>query len=73
MSTIRITLNGAEHLVTPPITLGELLARLQTGDPANPAPVATAVNGQYVARQARDDHALNDHDVVTTFEPITGG
>lgn len=35
--------------------------------------VATAVNGEFVARSARADHALHDGDTVLCFSPITGG
>ena len=35
--------------------------------------VATAVNGEFVARGARADHALHDGDAVLCFSPITGG
>lgn len=35
--------------------------------------VATAVNGEFVARSARADHALRDGDTVLCFSPITGG
>lgn len=35
--------------------------------------VATAVNGQFVARGARAGHVLNEGDTVLCFSPITGG
>lgn len=73
MSTIRITVNGAEHTVAQAMTLAQLLDHLKitAGDPT--IPVASAVNGQYVPKRARTDLVLNDQDAVTTFEPITGG
>lgn len=37
------------------------------------ASVATAVNGQFVARNQRGDHWLADGDTVLCFSPITGG
>ena len=72
MSTIRITVNGQEHSIAPSSTLEALLNRL--GKDARPdAPIATAVNGRHVAKQARASFVLNDRDEVTTFEPISGG
>jgi sulfur carrier protein len=50
-------------------TLAALVARL---DPP-PAALATAVNGEFVAREARPQCVLRDGDQVTTFQPITGG
>ena len=35
--------------------------------------VATAVNGQFVARSDRAAHILSDGDTVLCFSPITGG
>lgn len=35
--------------------------------------VATAVNGQFVARHLRATHPLHDGDTVLCFSPITGG
>lgn len=73
MSTIRITVNGEEHTVAHSITLDALLQALAPGENGAVSPVATAVNGRHVARQARADIVLNDQDAVTTFEPISGG
>lgn len=50
-------------------TLADLVARLE----AAPAALATAVNGDFVARDARAQCLLRDGDTVTTFQPITGG
>lgn len=54
-------------------TLATALAHLlsQTGQDAHS--VATAVNGQFVARAARASYALADGDAVLCFSPITGG
>ena len=73
MSTICITVNGKEHTVAPSLTLEQLL--LSLGFDADPAAsvIATAVNGRHVARHLRANVTLNDQDVVTTFEPISGG
>ncbi len=38
-----------------------------------PEAVATAVNGQFVARGARAQYTLQDGDTVLCFSPITGG
>lgn len=69
MSTIRITLNGNVHTVAKGLTLEALLQNLC----AAPSTIASAVNSQHVARHTRASVVLNDQDVVTTFEPISGG
>ena len=52
--------------------LGILLAAHGVqGKPADS--VATAVNGQFVPRNARATHLLHDGDAVLCFSPITGG
>jgi sulfur carrier protein len=66
---ITITLNGASREVPPGQTLADLIAALDAPAPS----LATAVNGEFVARDARRDHALRDGDAVFTFQPITGG
>lgn len=71
MTTISVTVNGAEHIVAASTTLDDLLRTVFPN--AGPNATASAVNGDYVARQARARHVLKDHDAVTTFEPITGG
>ncbi len=69
MSTITITLNGVVREVAPGQTLADLIAAL-----AAPAPsLATAVNGEFVARDTRGDCQLRDGDAIFTFQPITGG
>ena len=73
MSTIRITVNGAEHTLARESTLAELLNALRPSSDERHTLIASAVNGRHVARQARASLVLNDQDVVTTFEPITGG
>lgn len=73
MNTIQITVNGSERTVASALTLDQLLASLDPQTEGAFMPVASAVNGQYVAKSARADFVLNDRDVVTTFEPITGG
>ncbi|WP_198958940.1 sulfur carrier protein ThiS [Candidimonas nitroreducens] len=72
MNTIRITVNGVEHTVAASSTLQDLLDTLRPeAEPG--APIASAVNGTHVARQARATLVLQDRDAITTFEPITGG
>lgn len=73
MNTIRITVNGTEHTVAQALTLAQLLDDLKITTDDAPVPVASAVNGQYVAKRARAEVVLNDQDAITTFEPITGG
>ena len=64
-----ITLNGVPHRVGNDATLADLIAALD----APPPSLATAVNGEFVARDARGDCKLHDGDAVFTFQPITGG
>jgi len=72
VNTIRITVNGAEHAIAESSTLQDLLDAL-CPEAERGAPIASAVNGTHVARQARAALVLKDRDAVTTFEPITGG
>ncbi len=71
MNAIRIavTLNGAPQTVAPGTTLAALMAA--TGQP--PQAMSTAVNGDFVARAARETCVLREGDAVFTFQPITGG
>jgi sulfur carrier protein len=66
---IAITLNGEARELPPGQTLADLIAELD----APPPSLATAVNGEFVAREARAGHRLRDGDAVFTFQPITGG
>jgi sulfur carrier protein len=66
---ITVTLNGEPHELPPGQTLADLIAQLD----APPQALATAVNGDFVSRDARADCQLNDGDAVFTFQPITGG
>ena len=67
--TLQITLNGEPRPIAAGQTLADLIAAL--GQP--PQSLATAVNGEFVARAARDATPLRDGDAVFTFQPITGG
>lgn len=73
VSTISITVNGIPHTIPGTLTLDQLLDQLNVTSGDTAIPVASALNGQYVARHARASVVLNDGDAVTTFEPITGG
>jgi sulfur carrier protein len=66
---ITITLNGEARQLPPGQTLADLIAALD----APPPSLATAVNGDFVAREVRAKRELNDGDAVFTFQPITGG
>lgn len=66
---IAITVNGQAREVAEGSTLADLLAQLA----ASPQALATAVNGDFVARDVRAAHLLKPGDQVFTFQPITGG
>lgn len=69
MTTINMTLNGEARQVPGGCTLADLLET--SGQPA--ASFASAVNGEFVARDARARTVLADGDAVFTFQAITGG
>lgn len=60
-------------------TLADAVAQLLEGRSRDAAAtvtadtIATAVNGEFVARTARAHHTLHDGDTVLCFSPITGG
>ncbi|MBA4327260.1 MAG: thiamine biosynthesis protein ThiS [Polaromonas sp.] len=64
-----ITLNGETRQLPAGSTLADALAA--GGQPA--AAFASAVNGEFVARDARPQTLLADGDAVFTFQAITGG
>lgn len=64
-----ITLNGEARVVDHGATLADLVASLAE----QPQALATAVNGEFVARDARAQTTLREGDAVFTFQPITGG
>lgn len=64
-----ITLNGEPREIAPGTTLADLVASLGQA----PQALATAVNGDFVAREARGAVELRAGDAVFTFQPITGG
>ncbi len=69
MTDITITLNGETRQLPAGSTLADALAA--SGQP--PAAFASAVNGEFVARDARASTALSNGDAVFTFQAITGG
>ncbi|MBA2672759.1 sulfur carrier protein ThiS [Ramlibacter sp.] len=66
---IAVTVNGERRELAPGTTLADLVASLEQA----PQALATAVNGDFVAREARAQCVLKDGDAVFTFQPITGG
>lgn len=64
-----VRLNGRAHDVPEGAALADLLAALGI----DPAAVATAVNGHFVARERRPAHALQPGDEITCIQPIVGG
>jgi sulfur carrier protein len=64
-----VTLNGEARTVPDGATLADLIAGL--GE--QPQALATAVNGEFVPRDARTQVELREGDAVFTFQPITGG
>ena len=66
---MNITVNGEPRTVQETATLAELVSAL--GQP--PQALATAVNGEFVPRGARERTQLREGDAVFTFQPIQGG
>jgi sulfur carrier protein len=66
---ITIQLNQQRVELADDVTLAHLVASLGK----TPAALATAVNGDFIARERREQQVLRDGDIVLTFEPITGG
>ena len=69
MSEIHITINGQALSVPAGSTLADALAA--SDQPAQS--FASAVNGEFVARDARASTLLADGDAIFTFQAITGG
>ncbi len=66
---INVSLDGQLQRIPAATPLEHLLARLSLA----PESVATALNGQFVARSARAAALLKDGDQVLLFKPIVGG
>ncbi len=64
-----ITLNGERRELPEGSSLADLVAQIAE----TPQALATAVNQEFVARDARADRLLREGDAVFTFQPITGG
>ncbi len=67
--TLHITVNGEPREISPGQTLAALVAEMGVAAPA----LATAINGEFVARELRSGRELREGDAVFTFQPITGG
>ena len=67
--TKTVTLNGEARAIEPGATLADLIATVAE----QPQALATAVNGEFVPRDARAQVQLIEGDAVFTFQPITGG
>lgn len=67
--TVSIQLNGEAVALAGVSSLAQLLE--QRG--LDPCTHATAVNGQFVAREARSAQVLQPGDAVTCFQAIVGG
>jgi thiamine biosynthesis protein ThiS len=68
-NTITIKLDGQSYFLPVGLTLAALVEQL--GHVSNA--VSTAVNGQFVSRQARENYTLTENDQVVLFQPIVGG
>ena len=66
---IQVSLDGQPQQIPAATPLAGLLAALSLA----PESVATALNGQFVAREARGQAWLKDGDQVLLFKPIVGG
>lgn len=64
-----ITLNGEPRSVGDGATLADLIAAMAVP----PRDLATAINGEFVPRDARAQVPLREGDAIDTFQPITGG
>jgi sulfur carrier protein len=67
--SLQITINGEPRTVPERATLADLVSVLGEA----PQSLATAVNGDFVPRNAREGTLLREGDAVFTFQPITGG
>ena len=63
------TVNGQPREVPAGSSLADLVAQMAD----TPQALATAVNQEFVARDARAARLLQAGDQVFTFQPITGG
>jgi sulfur carrier protein len=68
-STLAVIVNGQAHTLRASSTLAELIGQMGHA----PESIATALNGEFVARSQRDARVVRDGDRVTCFQTITGG
>ena len=66
---IGVSVNGSVQQMPAGSTVAQLLQHLGHA----PNRIATAVNGEFVARAARAERRLNDGDQLHCFQPIGGG
>lgn len=72
--TITVHVNGQSLAIPAGSSLRQALDHLAARPEADePGTIATALNGQHIARGLREQTLLADGDHITTFEPITGG
>ncbi|MDL2408229.1 sulfur carrier protein ThiS [Rhizobium calliandrae] len=65
---MRLIINGEPETIAA-TTLSQLLTALEYEGEW----LATAVNGELVHREDRDDHLLNDNDRIEILTPMQGG
>ena len=70
---ITIRTDQGELLLPRGSSLAEAVDALLAARGRSGESIATAVNGEFVARGERAGHILNDGDTVLCFAPITGG
>lgn len=68
-AALEVSVNGGTHTLAASDTLADLIGRLGHA----PESVATALNGEFVARGERATRVLRNGDKVTCFQAITGG
>lgn len=66
---IALSVNGQPHRVPDGSTLADLITHLGQA----PQGLATALNGEFVARESRANQRLRAGDQVTCFQAIVGG
>jgi sulfur carrier protein len=68
-AALEVAVDGRVHAVPATCTLAELIVRLGHA----PGAIATAVNGEFVARDRRAALLLREGDNVNCFQVIVGG
>lgn len=67
--TLDVSVNGQVHTLPAFSNLADLIGRLGHA----PESIATALNGEFVARSRRHECVLRDGDQVACFQAIVGG